>query len=132
KSASLARNRTSFRRKSASGVTSRRQNALLARLHLRNPAHASRTMPALCRRGTVTVPNTHEHTARPPLVMVGLCLAAIYVVWGTTYLAIRIGLQELRPFFMLGTRLVVAGGGFLLVLKILGTPLPTRKQWLNA
>ena len=64
--------------------------------------------------------------------MVGLCLAAIYIVWGTTYLAIRIGLQELRPFFMLGTRLVVAGGGFLLVLKILGTRLPTRKQWLNA
>jgi drug/metabolite transporter (DMT)-like permease len=64
--------------------------------------------------------------------MVGLCLFAIYVIWGTTYLAIRIGLRELQPFFMLGTRLVVAGGGFLLVLIMLGTPLPTRKQWLNA
>src|SRR5690242_4299231 len=64
--------------------------------------------------------------------MVGLCLAAIYIVWGTTYLAIRIGLQELRPFFMLGTRLVGAGGGFLLVLMLMGTPMPTRKQWLNA
>jgi drug/metabolite transporter (DMT)-like permease len=64
--------------------------------------------------------------------MVGLCLFAIYVIWGTTYLAIRIGLQELRPFFMLGTRLVVAGGGFLLVLIMLGASLPTRKQWLNA
>jgi drug/metabolite transporter (DMT)-like permease len=71
-------------------------------------------------------------TARPPMLMVVLCLAAIYIVWGTTYLAIRIGLEELRPFFMLGTRLVVAGGGFLLVLLMLGTPLPTRKQWLNA
>jgi drug/metabolite transporter (DMT)-like permease len=82
--------------------------------------------------GTHAVPDSREHTTRPPLLMVGLCLAAIYIVWGTTYLAIRIGLQELRPFFMLGTRLVVAGGGFLLVLKIFGTPLPTRKQWLNA
>ncbi len=80
------------------------------------------------------VPSSHapENAARPSLLMVGLCLAAIYIVWGTTYLAIRIGLQELRPFFMLGTRLVVAGGGFLLVLLMMGAPLPTRKQWLNA
>ena len=80
------------------------------------------------------MPNSHapDHAARPPLLMVGLCLAAIYIVWGTTYLAIRIGLHELRPFFMLGTRLVVAGGGFLLVLKLFGAPLPTRKQWLNS
>ncbi len=76
--------------------------------------------------------NAVQNAARPPLLMVGLCLAAIYVVWGTTYLAIRIGLEELRPFYMLGTRLLVAGGGFLLVLMMLGTPLPTRKQWLNA
>ena len=80
------------------------------------------------------MPNSHapEQAARPSLLVVGLCLAAIYIVWGTTYLAIRIGLQELRPFFMLGTRLVVAGGGFLLVLMMFGTALPTRKQWLNA
>ena len=80
------------------------------------------------------MPQSHEpaHATRPSLLMVGLSLAAVYVVWGTTYLAIRIGLQELRPFFMLGTRLVVAGGGFLLVLWAFGTQLPTRKQWLNA
>ncbi len=69
---------------------------------------------------------------RPSMLTVGACLAAVYIVWGTTYLAIRIGLQELRPFFMLGTRLVVAGGGFLLVLMALGATLPTRRQWLNA
>ena len=76
------------------------------------------------------MPDSHapNDTARPSLLMVSLCLAAIYVVWGTTYLAIRIGLQELRPFFMLGTRLVVAGGGFLLVLMVLGTRLPTRNS----
>ncbi len=85
-------------------------------------------------RGTPAVPDSKvsNNAARPSLLMVALCLAAIYIVWGTTYLAIRIGLQELRPFYMLGTRLVVAGGGFLLVLLMLGTPLPTRKQWLNA
>jgi drug/metabolite transporter (DMT)-like permease len=64
--------------------------------------------------------------------MVGACLAAVYIVWGTTYLAIKIGIEEVGPFFLLGTRLVVAGGVFLLALLAFGTPLPTRKQWLNA
>jgi drug/metabolite transporter (DMT)-like permease len=56
----------------------------------------------------------------------------VYIVWGTTYLAIKIGLEEAGPFYLLGTRLLVAGGGFLLVLKAFGAPLPTLKQWLNA
>jgi drug/metabolite transporter (DMT)-like permease len=64
--------------------------------------------------------------------MVAACLVAIYIVWGTTYLAIKIGLEEVGPFYLLGTRLIVAGAGFLLVLKALGAPLPTRKQWFNA
>jgi drug/metabolite transporter (DMT)-like permease len=64
--------------------------------------------------------------------MVGACLAAVYIVWGTTYLAIKIGIEEVGPFFLLGTRLIVAGGVFLLALLAFGAPLPTRKQWLNA
>ena len=64
--------------------------------------------------------------------MVGACLAAVYIVWGTTYLAIKIGLEEVGPFFLLGTRLIVAGGAFLLVLKAFGVSLPTRQQWVSA
>jgi drug/metabolite transporter (DMT)-like permease len=66
---------------------------------------------------------------RPPLLMVGACLAAVYIVWGTTYLAIKIGLEEVGPFFLLGTRLVVAGGALMLAMKAFGAPLPTPRQW---
>ena len=58
-------------------------------------------------------PSPNPHTERAPLLMVGACLAAVYIVWGTTYLAIKIGLEEVGPFFLLGTRLLVAGGGLL-------------------
>lgn len=64
--------------------------------------------------------------------MVAACLAAVYVVWGTTYLAIKIGIEEIGPFFLLATRLIVAGGVLLLVLKAMGTQMPTARQWLNS
>jgi drug/metabolite transporter (DMT)-like permease len=69
---------------------------------------------------------------RPPLAMVAACLAAVYIVWGTTYLAIKIGLEEVGPFFLLGTRLVVAGSVLLLAMKLAGARFPTLKQWMNA
>jgi len=64
--------------------------------------------------------------------MVGACLAAVYIVWGTTYLAIKIGLEEVGPFFLLGTRLVVAGGALMLAMKAFGAPLPAPRQWAGA
>jgi drug/metabolite transporter (DMT)-like permease len=64
--------------------------------------------------------------------MVGLCLAAVYIVWGTTYIAIKIGIREVGPFFLLGTRLLAAGGGLFILMKALGAPLPTMRQWMNA
>jgi drug/metabolite transporter (DMT)-like permease len=64
--------------------------------------------------------------------MVGACLAAVYIVWGTTYLAIKIGLEEVGPYYLLGTRLLVAGGALFLFMKALGAPLPTGRQWMNA
>jgi len=66
------------------------------------------------------------------LWLVGLCLAAVYIIWGTTYLAIKIAIHETGPFFLLGTRLIVAGGGMMLVLRAAGTSLPTWKQWKSA
>jgi drug/metabolite transporter (DMT)-like permease len=59
------------------------------------------------------------------------CLAATWVVWGSTYLAIRFSLASFPPFFGMGTRFIVAG------LLLLGwtwrrqRSLPTRTQWRN-
>ena len=38
----------------------------------------------------------------PPLIL--LCLAATWVVWGSTYLAIKLALVSFPPFFQMGTR----------------------------
>jgi drug/metabolite transporter (DMT)-like permease len=55
--------------------------------------------------------------------------AAIYLVWGSTYLAIRIGLETLPPFLLAGARFVLAGTVLYLWLRLRGVPRPTDSQW---
>jgi drug/metabolite transporter (DMT)-like permease len=61
-----------------------------------------------------------------------LALLAIYLVWGSTYLAIRFALEGLPPFLMAGARFLVAGGVLFVVLWLRGAPAPTARQWRNA
>jgi drug/metabolite transporter (DMT)-like permease len=69
-------------------------------------------------------------TAWSPLVLA--CLAATWVIWGSTYLAIRFSLAGLPPFFGMGTRFVVAGGVLLLWVHGRGAPAASLRQWRNA
>lgn len=46
----------------------------------------------------------------PSTALIAAALAAVYLVWGSTYLAIRFALVSLPPFFQMGSRFVVAGG----------------------
>lgn len=68
----------------------------------------------------------------PALWLVLTCLAITYVVWGTTYFALKVGLEEAAPFYMLGTRFLLAGGLLLAGLMLAGTRLPTLRQWGNS
>ncbi len=61
-----------------------------------------------------------------------LALVSVYLVWGSTYLAMRIGLTGFAPFLMAGTRFAIAGGGLMMVLLLCGASLPTRRQWGSA
>ncbi len=54
---------------------------------------------------------------------------ALYLAWGSTYLAIRIVVETLPPFLMAALRFVIAGGLLLLFLRWRGQPWPTRQQW---
>jgi drug/metabolite transporter (DMT)-like permease len=60
-----------------------------------------------------------------------LAFAAIYVLWGSTYLAIRLAVDTIPPFLMGGSRLFAAGL-FLYLLSARRCPRPTRRQWRNA
>ncbi|MDJ0954269.1 MAG: drug/metabolite exporter YedA [Acidimicrobiia bacterium] len=59
-------------------------------------------------------------------------LGAVYVIWGSTYLALRFGLEGFPPFILNGIRFVVAGAIMYPVLRARGLPRPTRRQWGNA
>jgi len=60
--------------------------------------------------------------------MVALTLLAVYLVWGSTYLAMRVALQGFPPFIMAGARFLVAGTALLLYLRARGAPFPGRRQ----
>ncbi len=70
--------------------------------------------------------------ASPRILAVGGALAAVYLIWGSTYLAIRFGLEGFPPFLLSGIRFSVAGVLMYTVLRFRGTPAPTRRHWWNA
>ncbi len=63
---------------------------------------------------------------------VGLALFALYVIWGSTYLAMRVAMEGFGPFTMAATRFLVAGAVMLVIARARGEALPTRRQWRNA
>jgi drug/metabolite transporter (DMT)-like permease len=53
----------------------------------------------------------------------------IYFVWGSTYLAIRIGVREMPPFLMAGLRFTAAGLAMYVWMRFSGTRSPSWKEW---
>ena len=53
----------------------------------------------------------------------------VCVFWGSTYLAIKVGVTELPPFLFAGLRFFVAGVLLLVIARALGDPLPKRSDW---
>ena len=64
--------------------------------------------------------------------LVVLCLFALYVIWGSTYLGMHVALETIPPFFMGGTRFVLAGGILYGALRLRGEAPPTPRQWGGA
>ena len=70
-------------------------------------------------------------TNRPSHLIVA-CLGATWLVWGSTYLAIRFALAGFAPFFLMGSRFIVAGVLLATWEALRGKPWPTLRQWRNA
>lgn len=66
---------------------------------------------------------------KAPLAWVIAAFAALYIIWGSTYLGITVAVQTIPPFLMAGTRFLVAGGGLYWVMRRLGVAAPTRVEW---
>ena len=63
--------------------------------------------------------------------MVLLAFAIVYVVWGSTYLGIRVAVGTMPPFLLAAGRFLLAGTAMFIALRLRGTPMPNREQWLH-
>ena len=73
-----------------------------------------------------------ERPAAAPRGRLLLAFAAIYLVWGSTYLAIRFAIETIPPFLVAGARHVAAGALLYAWARGRGATAPTRAQWLTA
>ena len=62
-------------------------------------------------------------------IRVILAFFAVYVLWGGTFLAIRIAVVEIPPFFTAGVRFCVAGTLLYCVMRMRGQPRPSAAEW---
>ncbi len=75
--------------------------------------------------------NSNMPTSPRPLA-IAMALAAVYLIWGSTYLAIRFALEGgFPPFLLGGIRFLIAGGLMFAFLRVRGEAAPTRAQWRN-
>ncbi len=59
-------------------------------------------------------------------------MTSVYIIWGSTYLAIRFAIETIPPFLMAGTRFLIAGGILYLIRKLLGDKAPSWNEWRSA
>lgn len=56
-------------------------------------------------------------------------LVAVYLIWGSTYFAIRVALRAIPPFSLSALRFLAAGAALFVTLRLRGAPAPTARQW---
>lgn len=73
-----------------------------------------------------------SRVAQAPRANVIAAFAAVYVIWGSTYLAIRYAVTTIPPFLMGGTRFLISGLLLYAFTRLRGAAAPTREQWGSA
>ncbi len=66
------------------------------------------------------------------LANIALPLLVLYLVWGSTYLGIKIALETIPPLFMTAARFLAAGGVLYLFLRLRGKAHPTGREWFGS
>ncbi len=68
----------------------------------------------------------------PPRWQVAMAFAAVYLIWGSTYLGIRVAVETIPPFSMAGSRAVVAGALLYIWARGRGATRPETIHWREA
>ncbi|HEY7215724.1 MAG TPA: EamA family transporter [Thermoanaerobaculia bacterium] len=71
-------------------------------------------------------------TLRASVLKVALALGAVYVIWGSTYLAIRFAIETMPPFLMAAARYLTAGALLYGWARFRGAPRPSLLHWRSA
>ena len=79
----------------------------------------------------ITLSSPASHTKASPIA-IWSAMIAVYIVWGSTYLAIRFAVQTMPPFLMAATRFLVAGGLLFIVRRMSGDPIPRKFEARSA
>jgi drug/metabolite transporter (DMT)-like permease len=74
----------------------------------------------------------NNSSSQPSRLLLVLAFAAVYIVWGSTYLAIHVVVDTLPAFTSAAIRFVIAGGLLLMLLAVKGTQLPSPAQWRHS
>jgi drug/metabolite transporter (DMT)-like permease len=75
---------------------------------------------------------TEQRAPRSRLIRVLAAFAAVYLIWGSTFLGIRVAIQSIPPMLMAGTRWMIAGSCLFGFLRWRGAPRPRGRDWLVA
>lgn len=68
-------------------------------------------------------------SVNPRFLHVVIAFAAVYLIWGSTFLGIRVAIETIPPLLMAGVRWIVAGSLFYAVLRWRGAPRPALREW---
>jgi len=85
-----------------------------------------------------TIPNDRPRALAlgvPPALLVWTAILILYVVWGSTYLGIRVAVATIPPFVLAATRFAIAGGVMLVAVAVLRRDAlvrPTVRQWRDS
>jgi drug/metabolite transporter (DMT)-like permease len=77
-----------------------------------------------------TTPDGDSNRTSPMALVAGM--SVVYFVWGSTYLAIRFGVETMPPLLMAGSRFLLAGGILYAWLRLKGAPRPQAADWKSA
>jgi drug/metabolite transporter (DMT)-like permease len=75
-------------------------------------------------------PRASEYRASLPAIW--SALIAVYLIWGSTYLAIRYAVETMPPFLMAAIRFIVSGGFLYALRRFSGDPTPKAVEWRSA
>src|SRR5262245_12176024 len=93
---------------------------------------ARHAMRCLTADAALAAPTQSSAKSQPSTELVVAAFAAVYVIWGSTYLGIRLAINSIPPLLMAGFRFLLAGAILYVVMRLRGAIKPTLRQWQSA